>query len=96
MPVQKRLMPGEEHPENIRECAVCSEMLRIALGVTLVPSGHLLLEDAPNSRLVRPALGSRNRQENGIIRISAVVVIFIQPSLAQLMKNARESHDAYK
>ena len=31
--VQKPLMPGEEHLENIRECSICSEMLRIGLGV---------------------------------------------------------------
>jgi hypothetical protein len=50
VPVKKRLVPGEEHPQNIRECAIHGELLRVGLGIPLVPSSHFLLEDLPNRR----------------------------------------------
>jgi hypothetical protein len=63
VPVKKRLVPGEEHRQNIRECAIRGEMLRVGLGIPLVPSSHFLLEDVPNRRFVRLALASRHRRE---------------------------------
>lgn len=63
LPVKKRLVPGEEHPQNIRECAIPGEMLRVGIGPPLVPGSHFLLEDVPNRRFVRLALATEDRRE---------------------------------
>jgi hypothetical protein len=49
VPITKRLVPGEEHPQNIRERSICGEMLRAGLGITLIPSSHFPLEDVSNA-----------------------------------------------
>jgi hypothetical protein len=56
-------------------------MLRVGLGIPLVPSSRFLLEDVPNRRFVPLAWPADMVAKSSMVRISVVLMIFINLSL---------------